>query len=76
MPSPVESVALGVLRRRFDKLGCDWQLRDFRAKAASDSDSSRAAQTLLGNAAATTTDAYIRQRAGERATPIVRKIKD
>lgn len=32
-----------------------------------------AAQTLLGHAAASTTDGYIRQRAGERATPIMRK---
>ena len=71
-----QPLTLSALRRRFDKLGCDWQLRDLRAKAASDSDTSRAAQTLLGHAAATTTDAYIRQRAGERATPIMRKIKD
>jgi len=44
---------LPALRKRFDDLGCDWQIRDLRAKAASDSTSSCAAQTLLGQAAAT-----------------------
>lgn len=68
-----QRLTLGALRKRFDRLGVDWQIRDLRAKAASDSDNARAAQTLLGHAAASTTDGYIRQRAGERATPIMRK---
>jgi integrase len=67
---------LSALRRRFKKLGYDWQIRDLRAKAASDSRSSKDAQTLLGHAAATTTDGYIRQRAGAKAKPVMRKISD
>lgn len=69
-----QPLTLGGWRKRFDKLGCDWQIRDLRAKAASDADTARDAQTLLGHAAATTTDGYIRQRAGARATPIMRKV--
>lgn len=67
---------LAALRKRFDRLGCDWQIRDLRAKAASDSTSARAAQTLLGHAAASTTDGYIRQVVGLLATPIMRGIAD
>lgn len=69
-----QPLTLAAMRKRFDALGCDWQIRDLRAKAASDSETSRAAQVLLGHAAASTTDSYIRQRAGERATPIMRGI--
>jgi hypothetical protein len=32
---------LAALRKRFDKLVCDWQLRDLRAQTASDSATSR-----------------------------------
>lgn len=71
-----ERMTLQAVRRRFKTLGCTWQVRDLRAKAASDSASARAAQVLLGHAAATTTDTYIRQRAGERATPIMRGIAE
>lgn len=67
---------LAALRKRFDRLELDWQIRDLRAKAASDSKNAREAQVLLGHAAASTTDGYIRQRAGERATPIDRRIAD
>lgn len=69
-----QPLTLSALRKRFDQLGCSWQIRDLRAKAASDSETSRAAQTLLGHAAATTTDGYIRHRVGERATPVMRRI--
>lgn len=69
-----QPLTLAAMRKRFVALGCDWQIRDLRAKAASDSDTARAAQSLLGHAAASTTDGYIRQRAGERATPIMRGI--
>lgn len=71
-----QRMTVAAMRKRFELLECDWQVRDLRAKAASDSATSRAAQTLLGHAAATTTDGYIRQRAGERATPIMRRITD
>lgn len=67
---------LAALRKRFDRLGLDWQIRDLRAKAASDSDNARDAQSLLGHKAASTTDGYIRQRAGTKAKPIMRKIAD
>lgn len=69
-----QPLTLAAMRKRFDRLGCDWQIRDLRAKAASDHESARAAQALLGHAAASTTDGYIRQRAGERATPVMRGI--
>jgi integrase len=71
-----QPLTLGALRHRFDKLGCDWQIRDLRAKAASDADTARHAQTLLGHAAASTTDGYIRQRVGARATPIMRRVTE
>jgi integrase len=66
---------LAALRKRFDKLGVDWQIRDLRAKAASDAANSRDAQRLLGHAAASTTDGYIRHRVGEHVSPIMRKVK-
>ena len=69
-----QPLTLPALRKRFDKLGVDWQIRDLRAKAASDSASSKEAQTLLGHAAATTTDGYIRQHVGTRAVPVMRRI--
>ena len=34
-----QQCTLAALRKRFDNLGCDWQIRDLRAKAASDSES-------------------------------------
>lgn len=71
-----QPLTLGALRNRFKKLGGDWQIRDLRAKAASDSDTAKAAQALLGHSAASTTDGYIRQRAGNVATPIMRKVKE
>jgi integrase len=61
---------LSAMQRRFAKLSAGWQIRDLRAKAASDADTSRHAQALLGHSAATTTDGYIRRRIGERVLPI------
>ena len=69
-----QPLTLAALRKRFDKLSVDWQIRDLRAKAASDSKDAGTAQTLLGHASASTTDGYIRQRAGARATPVMRRI--
>lgn len=69
-----QPLTLSALRKRFDKLGCDWQIRDLRAKAATDSPDARAAQRLLGHAAASTTDGYIRRRVGERVAPVMRGI--
>jgi hypothetical protein len=53
-----------------DRLSPGWQIRDLRAKAASDADTSKHAQALLGHSAATTTDGYIRRRVGEKVQPI------
>ena len=61
---------LSAMQRRFSKLSPGWQIRDLRAKAASDADTSKHAQALLGHSAATTTDGYIRKRVGEKVLPI------
>jgi len=58
------------MQRRLTKLSPRWKIRDLRAKAASDADTSRHAQVLLGHSAATTTDGYMRRRIGERVLPI------
>lgn len=71
-----QPLTLAAIRKRFLKLGTDWQIRDLRAKAASDSKDAKAAQSLLGHAAASTTDGYIRQRIGQRASPVMRVIAD
>jgi hypothetical protein len=71
-----ESVKLQALRRRFRKLGFDWQLRDIRAKAASDLPDVQAARGLLGHAHESTTDAYRRSRMAGAADPVMRSISD
>ena len=63
-----QRLTLQALRRRFDHLDCDWQLRDLRRKAGTDSESHKEAQRLLGHKAATTTDTYI-NRGGDIAKP-------
>jgi integrase len=70
-----QAFTLAAMQKRFRALGCGWQIRDLRAKAASDSATVRDAQRLLGHSAATTTDGYIRARAGEKVMPIMREIK-
>lgn len=71
---------LQCLRRRFEvirrKVGADWQIRDLRAKAASDSESTEDANRLLAHAAMSTTDVYIRAHAGRVAKPVMREIAD
>jgi len=68
----------GSLRTRFEKAreaaGVDFQFRDIRAKGGTDAGDLQAAQSLLGHAAATTTDRYIRQRIGRAVHPISRKV--
>lgn len=68
--------SLPAMRKRFWKArelaGVDWQIRDLRAKAATDTDP-REAQALLGHAAASTTDGYIRARAGRVVSPVLRE---
>lgn len=69
---------LQTIRARFwiarRKAGVTWQIRDLRAKAATDAEDIGAARSLLGHARETTTALYRRKRAGEKARPIARKI--
>lgn len=70
--------SLNAIRKRFwharTAAGQDWQLRDLRAKAATDSVDTEAANRLLAHAAMSTTDGYRRQHAGRTAKP-PRRIK-
>jgi len=71
-------ITAGSLRTRFEKAreaaGVDFQFRDLRAKAGTDASTLADAQALLGHAAATTTDRYIRARLGRIVKPIGRKL--
>ena len=73
-----QRLTLSAIRRRFwkarTKAGVDWQIRDLRAKAASDMVSVQKAQALLGHNAASTTDGYIRKRVGQVVEPVLREI--
>ena len=62
----VEADALGVPFIRF-------QLRDLRAKAASDLESMSHARKLLGHTTENMTREYIRARVGERVSPVMAK---
>ncbi len=72
-----QPLTLSAVRKRFwaarKAAGVTWQLRDLRPKAASDVESSKHAQALLGHAAASTTDGYIRRRAGQLVSPVLRE---
>lgn len=57
-------------------LGADWQLRDLRPKAGTDFDDNMAANRLLGHAAISTTDGYLRRVAGCKANPPMREIAE
>lgn len=69
---------LGALRKRFwtarDKARQTWQIRDLRAKAASDVDSLEDANALLAHADLATTTIYRRKTAGRKAKPVMRRI--
>lgn len=66
------------LRYRFEKAreaaGMSFQFRDMRAKAATEADRLEDAQALLGHTKASTTDRYIRARAGRIVRPLNRKV--
>lgn len=70
---------LQTMRTRFWRArkaaGATFQIRDLRAKSASDSGSLHAAQLLLGHADESTTAGYRRKGVGERAQPIMRAVK-
>lgn len=72
-----QPMTLAAIRRRFwtarRAAGATWQLRDLRAKSATDADSLADARALLGHRHETTTAIY-RRRRGEAARPIGRKI--
>lgn len=63
------------LNRRFVKAcgDADWQFRDIRAKAATDSPDLKRAQQLLGHSAETTTAGTYRRQAGNIVAPLERK---
>ena len=65
------------LRSRFDKAramaGVDFQFRDLRAKAASDTVDLAHAQRLLGHKTRNMTEHYTRERIGEQVEPLRRK---
>ena len=75
-----QALTLGAIRKRFvsdcAKAGVRFQLRDVRAKAGTDLEDARKANALLGHAAMTTTDVYLRRRAGERVGALSRGIAD
>jgi integrase len=74
-----QRLTLSALRKRFwiarAKAGADWQIRDLRAKAASDLDTAQKAQALLGHSSASTTDGYIRARVGQVVSPVLRETR-
>jgi len=62
------------LRSRFDKArraaGVDFQFRDLRAKAATDTGDLGHSQRLLGHRSRDMTEQYVRSRVGERVRPL------
>ncbi len=62
------------LRSRFDKVrrlaGVDFQFRDIRAKAATDTGDLATRKKLLGHRNREMTEHYVRQRVGERVQPL------
>lgn len=64
------------LRSRFDKArekaGVNFQFRDLRAKAATDTDDLAHAQKLLGHKNRSTTEIYTRERKGDLVQPLRR----
>ena len=68
-----ESLSYFALRARFDRArrisGVNFQFRDLRAKAATDTEDLAHAQKLLGHRNRTTTEIYTRERLGELVSP-------
>jgi integrase len=48
-----------------------FQFKDLRAKSASDMESMASARKLLGHATESMTTKYVRQRAGEKVSPVL-----
>lgn len=89
-PSGQRLKAFGYFRSHFDKardaaekeakeLGIEFQrfqLRDLRAKAASDMESMGNARKLLGHTTENMTRNYVRNRVGESVNPVMRKLPE
>lgn len=73
-----EAFTPGMFKKRFNKArnaaGVQFQLRDLRAKNATDTDDLALAQKRLAHASRTMTEHYVRQRLGEKVKPLNRKI--
>lgn len=69
-----QRLTTGALRSRFDKAreiaGVDFQFRDIRAKAATDTEDLTRAQRLLGHKTRTMTEHYTRNRKGDKVSPL------
>lgn len=69
-----QRLTYGALRSRFDKAraaaGVSFQIRDIRAKAATDSEDLGHAQKLLGHRNRAMTEHYTRERKGEKVKPL------
>jgi integrase len=73
-------IKLQAMRRRFWRAraaaGQDWQIRDLRAKAASDVETTEDARALLAHSDITTTGIYRRRASGTKAKPVMRKVSE
>ena len=73
-----EAFTPGMSKKRFNKAqnaaGIQFQLRDLRAKNATDTDDLALAQKRLAHASRAMTEHYVRQRPGEKVKPLNRKI--
>jgi len=69
-----QRLTYGALRSRFDAAreaaGVDFQFRDIRAKAATDTEDLARAQRLLGHKTRAMTEHYTRNRRGDRVRPL------
>lgn len=74
-----KAMTYAMLRNRFDAAraasGQNWQFRDLRPKAATDTDNVRDAQQLLGHASEATTAKIYRRLKGEAVQPVGGKRK-
>ncbi|MFZ3000660.1 MAG: tyrosine-type recombinase/integrase [Undibacterium umbellatum] len=73
-----QRLTYSAMRSRFDRArgesGVNFQFRDLRAKAATDTEDLAHAQSLLGHKNRSTTEIYTRERKGELVRPLERKV--
>ncbi len=74
------AITYNALANRHEKAraatGVHFQLRDLRAKAATDTEDLALAQKLLGHSSRAMTERYTKDRIGERVRPLLRKAHD